>query len=111
MLRLGPANLPMNPCFHLIDDQFGVVESKSYRSLIDKLYCLTVIKPDIIFAVERISQFLEKRSFGILSPLRKRSYGVAKGSPNGVIRSALEACTSLHLANSIVIYEMHALPM
>lgn len=54
------ANLPMNSHVHLIDDQYGAVESRSYRPLIDKLLCLTLIRPDISFTVERLGQFIEK---------------------------------------------------
>lgn len=54
-----PASTPMEPNIHLSKDSDSLLDDlTSYRSLIGKLIYLTITRPDISFAVNRLSQFL-----------------------------------------------------
>ncbi|XP_031501803.1 retrovirus-related Pol polyprotein from transposon RE1 isoform X2 [Nymphaea colorata] len=60
MLGAKPTTLPMNPQVHLFDDDLKEVASRAYKSLIGKLLYVTVTRPNISFAVGKLSQFMEK---------------------------------------------------
>ncbi|PNX90529.1 putative copia-type protein, partial [Trifolium pratense] len=56
-----PAPVPMNPSVHFNDDDEELLQDVSqYRRLIGRLIYLTISRPDITYAVNRLSQFMAK---------------------------------------------------
>lgn len=61
LLGAKPAKLPLDPTTKLYQDSTKLYEDiASYRRLIGKLLYLTTTRPDISFAVQQLSQFLNK---------------------------------------------------
>lgn len=55
-----PASIPMDPYGHLsIEDGVPLPSARPYRELIGRLLYLTITRPDITFAVHKLSQFLQ----------------------------------------------------
>lgn len=51
----------MNPKIHLsIEDRIPLENSTPYRELIGRLLYLTITRPDVTYAVNRLSQFVSK---------------------------------------------------
>ncbi|XP_024029725.1 uncharacterized protein LOC112094033 [Morus notabilis] len=58
-LACNPASVPMDPCTRLTaTDGPELPDASSYRRLIRRLLYLTLSRPDITFAVHKLSQFL-----------------------------------------------------
>ncbi|KAG7554761.1 Retrotransposon gag domain [Arabidopsis suecica] len=59
LLGCKPRSVPMDPKIHL-SEETGVplTDSKQYREIIGRLLYLTITRPDITFAVHRLSRFL-----------------------------------------------------
>ncbi|CAH9117528.1 unnamed protein product [Cuscuta europaea] len=61
MLDCRPVDTPMDPNVKLVSEQGDLLPNKErYRRLIGKLNYLTITRPDISFAVNVLSQFLDK---------------------------------------------------
>lgn len=59
MLACKPCSVPMDPTMHLSKDSGTLLDNASpYRELIGRLLYLTITRPDITFAVNKLSQFL-----------------------------------------------------
>lgn len=62
-LACKPLHLPMDPKVRLSSfegDLLSDVDASSYRRLIGALLYLTISRPDIIFAVHNLSQFVSQ---------------------------------------------------
>ena len=56
-----PAKVPMDPTLKLSKHEGDVLhDSSQYRRLVGKLLYLTITRPDITFAVHKLSQFMAK---------------------------------------------------
>jgi hypothetical protein len=60
MLGAKEVNIPMNPKMPIYDEDAQVVDNRKYRQLVGKLLYLTITRPDISFAIGRLSQFMAK---------------------------------------------------
>lgn len=59
LLGCKPSSIPMDPTLHLTKDMETPLENPmTYRELIGRLLYLTIIRPDITFAVHQLSQFM-----------------------------------------------------
>ncbi|XP_049934544.1 retrovirus-related Pol polyprotein from transposon RE1 isoform X1 [Nymphaea colorata] len=60
MLGCRPASTPMDINTRLYDDDTEDVDARQYRGIVGKLLYITVTRPDIAYAVSRVSQFMDK---------------------------------------------------
>lgn len=59
MLGTKATSIPMSS-EHLHDNQSEPIDSKSYKTLMEKLRNVTFSRPDICIAVRKLSQFMDK---------------------------------------------------
>ena len=61
LLACKPASIPMDPYAHLShEDGTPLPSARLYRELIGRLLYVTITRPDITFAVHKLSQFLQR---------------------------------------------------
>nr|GMC53132.1 uncharacterized protein LOC109183966 [Ipomoea batatas] len=59
-LECKPVNTPMVPGYHLQHGDGGpLTDTSSYRRLVGRLLYLTATRPDIAYAVQQLSQFID----------------------------------------------------
>ena len=81
LLACKPASVPMDPYAHLsLEDGTPLPSARPYRELIGRLLYLTITRPDITFAVHKLSQFLQRPTdFHLQAAHRVLKY--VKGNP------------------------------
>nr|KYP53000.1 Retrovirus-related Pol polyprotein from transposon TNT 1-94 [Cajanus cajan] len=59
MLEAKPVSTPLAAGFHLVSDGVAYSDPTQYRSLVGALQYLTITRPDLSYAVNTVSQFLQ----------------------------------------------------
>ncbi|XP_013607520.1 PREDICTED: uncharacterized mitochondrial protein AtMg00810-like [Brassica oleracea var. oleracea] len=81
LLACKPVSVPMDPYAHLsLEDGTPLPSARPYRELIGRLLYLMITRPDITFAVHKLSQFLQRPSDFHLQAAH-RVFKYVKGNP------------------------------